>query len=248
MSIKPIWRETTTVKPYETDFQGNWKPHCFFQAMQHIATNHATHLGLGYQDMLKGDAIWLLARLKLKFFRIPRLDENITIETWPRSMQQKIFFMRDFYFFDENEQKIAAATSAWLTVHVSERRILKPDAAMLEGLPNNQNRIALQESLEKITLPEEMQEQFSVQARYSAVDLIQHVNNTRYIEWASDCFSIEQYRSSQPDWIQINYASEVKPGEQVSIQMGQIDASTTIIAGSHLSTGTRSFEVAWAWK
>ncbi len=248
MSIIPIWRENTTVKPYETDFQGNWKPHCFFQAMQHVATHHATHLGLGYHDMLQNNSVWLLARLKIKFFRIPQLDEKITVETWPRSMQQKIFFMRDFYFLDEKEQKIAAATSAWITVEVKERRILKPDADLLDGLPKNEKRVALQETLEKIAIPEQMQEQFNIQARYSAIDLIQHVNNTRYIEWASDCFPIEQYRNSQPDWIQINYASEVKPGERVSIQTGQLEDSTTIIAGNHLSNCTRAFEVAWAWK
>jgi medium-chain acyl-[acyl-carrier-protein] hydrolase len=247
MPLQPIWNESTTIKPYETDFQGRWKPHCFFQAMQTAATNHATHLGLGYHAMMARDTVWLLARLKLKILRNPIMGEQIRVQTWPRGLQQKIFFIRDFFLFDEQDQKVAAATSAWLLVDAVKRRILKPDPVTLAGLPDNRGRLALDETLDKIQLPEEMAEQFRVRAGYADIDLMQHVNNTRYIEWASDCFDLETHRSRQLESIQINYAHEVKPGEEVSVRIGQGNGDTRVITGENQSTGTRSFEVVWHW-
>ena len=247
MPIQPLWKETISVRPHETDFAGRWKPHCFFQAMQTIATNHANHLGLGYHAMMQRDTVWLLARLKLKIIRRPLMGETITLQTWPRGLQQKIFFMRDFFLFDEKEEKIAAATSAWLLVHAKERRILKPDPQTLAGLPTNSGRLALDETIDKIALPESMQEQFQVRAGYSSIDLMQHVNNTCYIEWASDCFGMETHRSRELESIQINYASEVKPGEEVAILRGQQDDHTAVITGENRSSGSRAFEVVWRW-
>jgi len=248
MNFQPIWTETTTVKPYETDFQGRWKPYCFFQAFQQVATSHASHLGLGYHSMLNNGHAWLLARLKLKVFRTPLLGETVTVQTWPRGLQQKIFFMRDFFLFDQQGQKLAAATSAWLMVDVTQRSILKPDPDTISHLPLNSGRYALDERIDKISIPETMQEQFITQARYSVIDLMQHVNNTRYIEWAGDCFSMDEHRTRLLDSIQINYASEVKPGDEVSIQMSRQDDRTSIIAGTNLSNRVRAFEVEWVWK
>jgi acyl-ACP thioesterase len=247
--LKPIWQEKIIVQPFETDFQGRWKPHCFFQTMQQAATSHATHLGLGYHAMLESEMVWLLARLKLRFLRIPLLGEEVTIQTWPRGLQQKIFFMRDFFFFDEQSEKIAAASSAWLLVHASERRILKPDVTLPAELPDQSGRLALDETLEKIDLPEGMAEKYTLEARYSDTDLMQHVNNARYIEWVTDCFSLSEHRTHDLDWIQINYASEVKPGERVSIRLGENqDRSVFVVQGINLTSGARAFEAAIAWR
>lgn len=248
MTLLPVWTETTSVKPYETDFLGLWKPHCFFQAFQQAATCHAEHLGVGYQAMLSQGIAWLLARLKLKILRRPSLDEPLTVQTWPRGLQQKIFFMRDFWIMDTAGEKIAAATSAWLLVDLEKRGLVKPDPAILERLPANPGRLALDEQIDRINLPESLEERFKVDASYSTVDLIGHVNNARYVEWAADCFPLEWYRTHQPDTIQINYAGEVKPGEIVSVRTAQPDPLTWLVAGENTANGTRAFEMQWIWK
>ena len=79
---------------------------------------------------------------------------------------------------------------------------------------------AIDEPLEKIPAVEAMEEAITVQASYSAVDLMGHVNNARYIDWISDCFTFDQHREQTPASIQINYINEVRPGEQVRIQRG----------------------------
>jgi medium-chain acyl-[acyl-carrier-protein] hydrolase len=248
MTVPSIWLEKTEVKPYETDFQGRWKPACFFQAMQQAATAHATRLGLGYETMVNGSMLWLLARLKIRFIRIPQLGETLTIRTWPKGVHQKIFFARDFQFLDQHEELIASATSAWLLVDTNQKHIHKPDHSLPADLPISPHLHALDESLEKIPLPDSLQSCFTITPRYNATDLLGHVNNARYVEWASDCFPLEHYSTKHLDWIQINYAHEVKPGEQVELAMVKPNNSNEwIIVGSNISSDTRAFEAAFGW-
>ena len=135
------------------------------------------------------------------------------MRTWPRGFQQKIFFIRDFYILDQSGRKVAAASSAWLLIDVQKRRMLVPEK--LDGrLPLNDGLRALDEDLERLVMPKDLAEKRTVQADYSMVDIMGHVNNTRYVDWVMDCFPFEHHRSHRLAWLQVNYNSEVLPGEQ----------------------------------
>ena len=248
METKPVWTEETIVKTYETDFQRRWKPASFFLAMQEAGGRHADHLGWGYKDLLARDMSWVLARSKIRFFEFPVVGDKIVLQTWPKGLQQRLFFMRDFFFFNESGKKLAAASSAYVLLSLAKRRILPP-TALNGSLPENNGLRALDEPLEKISMAEAETEKLVVEAGYSAVDLMGHVNNARYVEWISDCFPIESHSAGQIDWLQINFTNEVKPGERISIGAGQLDHddSQWSLQGSNLSTGAKAFEAGLRW-
>jgi medium-chain acyl-[acyl-carrier-protein] hydrolase len=249
MDIKPVWTEETTVKPYETDFRGEWKPTCFFQGLQLVASHHASHLGYDYHELLKSNIAWVLGRMKLNILRYPLLEERLNVRTWPRGFQQKIFFMRDFFILDQSGRKVAAATSAWILIDVQKRRMLVPEK--LNGsLPFNDGARALDEDLERLVMPKDLVENRTVQADYSMVDIMGHVNNTRYVDWVMDCFPFEHHRRNRLAWLQVNYNSEVLPGDQVSLAAAQDkqDPSRWYVQGSSLESGSKAFEAAMGWQ
>ena len=92
--------------------------------------------------------------------------------------------------------------------------------------------------------PAEMQEARSFSASYSTLDLLGHVNNTHYIDWIFDCFSIEQIRAKKLAWLQINYSSEVKPDEQVMISIAEIPGTplTYSVVGNKRPGGVTAFD------
>jgi medium-chain acyl-[acyl-carrier-protein] hydrolase len=238
----------TRVKTFETDFQGNWKPACLIQNMIDAASEHAGLLGFDYASMLERDLVWVLARLKIHFFELPGLNQTVIIKTWPKGIQQKLFFMRDFDIRSADNRPLAAASFAWLLINPKARRVLPPHA--LGGtVPNNGGLSALDEQLEKIGLPDGLSERLTVNAGYSAVDLLGHVNAARYIEWVCDCFPQEEYQANCLDWLQINYVNETKPGESVCIMAGcdTQDAYHWFIQGVNQSSGLKSFEAALGW-
>jgi medium-chain acyl-[acyl-carrier-protein] hydrolase len=246
--LKKVWTESTRVKGYETDFQGNWKPASFFRAMQGAAGYHAEHLGFGYHSLLEKDMAWILSRVKIRFHQFPTFDKQVTLHTWPKGVQQKILFIRDFNILDSDGACMAAASTAWLLVDIQSMRFLTSEK-LPSSMPDNQGLFALDEKLEKISIPKDLPEIFVARARYSDIDLMGHVNNTRYIDWVCDCFESEAYRTRKLSWLQINYTHEVKPGERVSIGMGEniSDTSVSLVQGRNLDSGNQAFEAALGW-
>lgn len=249
MNPLPIWTEEVLVKAFESDYTGCWKPASFFRWMTAAASHHAANLGYGFDHLLDGGKIWVLSRLKIVFHRFPRIGERVTITTWPKGIQRKLFFMRDFTLTGTGGEKYASATSAWVLIDPASRRMLLP-GALNGSLPVNSGMNALEEIPEKINPPENMAEKFSVDARYSMIDIVGHVNNGNYIEWISDCFEPDAYRSRRPAWMQVNFSSEVRPLERVSIAAGILNGDPHVwaVRGFNLNTGVSAFEAALAWK
>ncbi len=247
MEIKTIWTEETTVKSYETDFQARWRPACVFQAMQEAAAHHAEHLGFSYQGMLAANRIWILSRVKVRFTELPRLQERVLIRTWPKGIQQKVFFMRDFELMAADGRPLAMATSAWILINPTARRMLPP-AALGAEVPDNGGLAAIDEPLERIHLPAGMAERRQERAGYNAIDQLGHVNNARYVEWVTECFPLEQYAQGGLDWLQINFVNEVKPGEGVSLALGECEDKTWALQGTNEDNGLLAFEAELRWK
>ncbi len=249
MDRKTIWTEEVIVKSYETDFQMRWKPSAIFQVMQEAAAHHADHLGYSYEAMIRDQRIWILSRAKIRFFDLPGHEEPVIIRTWPKGIQQKLFFMRDFELARPDGSRIAAATSAWVLINPVLRRMLLPQALPVP-VPDNGGLAALTEPLDRISLPAGLPEQYRARAAYSAVDQMGHVNNARYIEWIADCFPFDQYSGGGLDWLQVNFVNEVKPGEEVAIAAGPCDgpADQWAVQGTNLASGLLSFEASLAWK
>ncbi len=253
MDRKTIWNTETTVKTYETDFQGKWKPASFVQAMIEAATEHAAHLGFDYPSLLAKDMVWVLSRFKIRFLAYPTVGEKVQIKTWPKGIQQKLFFMRDFELGNAAGDPLAVASFAWLVISPTARRILPPQAilqAFGTSVPDNDGLSALDEPLDKINAPEGLPEKITATATYSAVDMLGHANASRYVEWVCDCFTQEEHRERSLDWLQLNYINETRPSERLSIgaRPDGGEGRRWFVQGTNLNTGLKSFEAALGWK
>lgn len=239
------WIESTTVKSYETDLHRRWKPSCFFQTMQEVATHHAASWGYDYDSLQAAGRVWVLSRLKIRFDDLPAEGEAVSIRTWPRGVSRRVFFLRDFQFHGPGGRALAVATSAWLLIEPTTRRLLSPQ--VLAGtVPSYPDVVALPDPLDKLAVPNELPERFTVQAGYSAVDLMGHVNNARYVEWVCDSVPFERYRSARLRWLQVNYSHEVRPDETVSVRAGECDGQWQVY-GLNLANGLRAFEAVAAF-
>ncbi len=252
MEPQTIWYTETKVKTYETDFKWKWRPAGFVQAMIEAATEHAAALGFDYPIMLAHDMIWVLSRFKVRFDDYPAVKEKVKIKTWPKGIQQKLFFMRDFELRGEDGRSLAAASFAWLLINPKSRRMLFPPAIAESfgyAVPDNGGLSALSEQLERINPPAGLAERFTVAATYSTVDMLGHATAARYVEWVTDCFSHAEHDGRQLAWLQVNYINETRPGERLSLAAG-VDGSDPdrwYVQGTNLNTGQKSFEAALSW-
>lgn len=244
-----IFERVEKVNNYQCDFDQRVKPEVFFQFMTDAAGSHSDLLGYGFKQLIEKNYYWVLSRLKLQFYRFPMFGDEITIRTWPKTIQQKIFFIRDFEILAKDGTKLAAATSAWLIIDASTRKMVPTAAAHLD-LPSIPEKHGLEGPLERIGLRGAGVNRLNVKAGYSVVDMQGHVNNSRYIQWVCDCFPWEMYRTKLLDWIQINYDNEILPGDEVELLVDQPDPAGALytVEGMNRSSGSKSFECLLHWR
>lgn len=249
MAEKSIWEEQSEVRTHESDFQGKWKPAAFFRAMEEATVHHSAHLQIDYLTLQQYSLAWVLARARIQFVQFPTSGTKLTVKTWPKGWSQKIFGMRDYSIQTGNGHTCALATTAWLLIDTASRRFVKPEM-LLQRLPDNDGLFALNENLEKLVHPAEMQIVGNFQARYSSMDLMGHVNNAQYIDWIFDCFPIEKLRNQNPDWLQINYNNEIKSEEDLVIKSALIPgkANTYSLQGYNLTRDVIAFDAQVGWR
>ena len=253
METKPVWVEEIRIKASETDFQHKWKPAYILQALLEAAGNHANYHGFGRfaYGMLDQDIAWVLSRLKIRFYGFPGMEDPVIIQTWLKGTpgEQKIFFMRDFKLARPAGRPVAVASYAWLVINLKTRRLLPPHSLGMT-FPYKYDMVGLEEPLEKINVPDNLPERMTLAANYSSIDVLGHVTSTRYVEWISDCFSLDDYRSRSLDWLQVNYVNEIKPGERLVLSAGPdpTNPSNWLVQGANLNSGGRAFEAALGWK
>jgi acyl-ACP thioesterase len=148
----------------------------------------------------------------------PEWEETIIIRTWPKGTD-KLFALRDFEVFYPDGKHIASATSSWLVVDRTTKRVQRPDDLLTRfnsGLPvknalgRNAGKIepSLQDGITSDVF----------RVKVSDLDVNLHTNNVRYIEWVTDTYDLEFRTNQVPVSVEVNYLAESKWNEEVFIR------------------------------
>jgi len=242
--MKSVWRENFEVKSYYVDFQQNLKPSVLMQFFQEAASNHAEELGGGYDVLISRGLFWALSRLNVEITRMPHWGESVIIETWPCG-NEGLFFRRDFIVFDMDQQVIIRGVSGWLLVAASSLRPQRPSQLGID-LPVNKGKKSLEHFPEKITA-QTSSLAFRKIVSYNEIDQNLHVNNTRYLDWATDCFQLKRYQESTLSGFTLEFLTETRWGDEIELWIGSSDVKSDIEALDG-STGSTLFKAIINWK
>lgn len=184
--------------------------------LQEIAGNHARELSFDITDLQKEKLTWVLYQLHVKMDRFPEWRETITIKTWP-SGGDGVRAYRDFLILDEADRIIGRSLSYWLILDMNNRRPHRIPKAILERVPQNTDHVlaVTKEDFAEIK-QSEVNQQFNV--RKTDLDLNNHVNNVRYIEWTLS--SLPKNKSTTE--INIKFLAESLFGDTVIVTSGTI--------------------------
>jgi acyl-ACP thioesterase len=206
-----------SVKVYETGSNGLLSVQSLFNYFQDIASEHATKLRFGRDDLMKANRFWVLSRIYAVIERWPLWEENIVVTTWPRGTE-RLFALRDYTAVSEKGDLIAAATSSWLVVDRTTMRVQKPESLLSYIINDLSNERSTGRDAEKIIIPHSEPEQsdpFRVVA--SCLDVNMHVNNTNYIKWVTDSFSPEFLKQYMPASVELNFLAESKYNDELFV-------------------------------
>lgn len=228
--MSKTWRETFLLRTCDCDLTGQWRPGAILTAMQEAAGAHSELLGCGRDALLRDGIVWVASRAEIRMKRYPGIGERLTVETFPMPLR-RWFFPRYYVFRDEAGEQIGCAGTLWLLLDWTTRKMAPPDAAARTipdnsdltppmGLPGTVEAVAGEET---VSLREPM---------YFDLDVNQHVNNTRYADWACDALGVDCMRAYCLETLLVNYAREVRPQQKITLRAAR-DGLRYRVAGYH---------------
>ena len=223
-----IWRETAKVRFGSVDRSDRLTLWSIFNFFQEAAISHADNLGVGRETLAHNGQAWILSRLSLFVERRPAYGEIIEISTWPRRWE-KLFALRDYTIRDADGIAVVRGRGAWLVLDIEKRRPLRAQSVM-EGLPPNDGIDALPDGAVGLTSRDNMLKNGNRTALYSDIDYYGHANNARYVQWIQDATDMDILTAAAQIRLDINYLSEVMPGETVELWTAALEESTPSFA------------------
>lgn len=246
--MSSIYKKQQKLAVHEFDFNNKLKVNSLFNYIQDIAAEHAEKLQVGRKDLEKHDIFWVLSWIKVKISDYPKFGESIKIRTWPKR-KHRLFSLRDLIIYKENDEDFARVSTAWLLVNAKTMR-----ATTIENLPipvnYHSSEDALTEVPEKMPALKEKELVFKKTVKYSDIDVNQHVNNAKYVEYLLDSFSKGQFDKNEIKEITLSFLAEAKFGNEIEIYIEKApeEENISIFEAQNVSTNKTVFKAIIEWK
>ena len=202
------------IQPQYVDFQFRVTMAALGDILLTTAGFNADDNGFGLRRLHEMQCAWVLSRMSIEMIRFPEQYETIRVETWVEEVG-RANTIRNFSIRDEKDEIIGNACSVWVMFDMITRRA--KDLQTLEGIHDFANGEAglIEKPIKLGAVEGEEYNGFKV--KYSDIDINGHVNSIRYIQWISDCFSLDCYRKCQVKRFEINYVNEMMFDDFVDI-------------------------------
>ena len=210
--IKEVWTDEYKIHSYEIDVRGAATLPILCKFMQESAWHHAEHLGVGYSHLIEKNLIWVLSQQLIRMYFFPKWGETIQIHTWP-SGKGRLSYHRDFKLLDRQNRTIGIATTIWYAIDLLSRR---PQSLGFDFHLDDCEHV-FSHKLNKLRSLNSTDGSKSFQVGYSDLDVNEHVNNIRYIEWILESFTLDYQKSHTLKEIEIKYLAEALYDDKLSV-------------------------------
>lgn len=215
-----IYSKEFRISSYDLNPRGQARMTTMANFLQEMAYQHASHFGLGHQDMLERNTIWVLSRMRIQMEEYPVWDDRIIVETWPVGVD-KLFAIRDFRLKTLEGKIIGKASTAWLILDSTSHRLVRPGQILDEvGMPQHDERV-FERGMEKLELPTDLKILAKRNVVFSDLDIIGHVNNVKYMEWCLDAFYADIKDTPLLKELEINFQHEAVSGDHIVVEGGK---------------------------
>jgi medium-chain acyl-[acyl-carrier-protein] hydrolase len=181
--------------------------------LQLTAGLHAELGGISFSDMQVFHQAWVLSRMRVEIRRLPKWRDVVTVKTWIKSLENsRSVRCLEMYVGDE---KIVGCETFWAVINTNKR---KPESLALphehfEKFPEN----ATEKKFSKIVLKEELEILENYTVRLSDLDVVNHANNVKYLEWCLNNCDVNQLINNSLKAFEMNFMRELALGDEAVI-------------------------------
>lgn len=201
------------VRSYEVDYKEEASISTICNYFQETAGLHARQLQFDISDLQKKGLTWILYKLQVNVHQFPKRWESILVKTWP-STGDGLRAYRDYELHNEKGDILAVGLSQWMVLDIRKKRPVKMPKELMNSRFKTDNHVL---ELQKGNLSELSTEDTKLITRVGLndLDMNQHVNNVRYIDWITGYPFSKSQNQKKCDQITIQYAAETTVGDQI---------------------------------
>ena len=203
-----------------------------FSYMQEAAGKHADKMGIGSNFLWPRGWGFIVTNNYLEIFEPIDIGETLRVKTWPLP-PGKVVFEREYEFYNQRNERVAAAVSRWCLLDVKNHKILPVgELKQLDGGNCSSDR-AIDFKNWKIQLFDtaSLLPCFRMKVHSSEYDHYMHVNNTRYADFCMNCFSVAELKGKTVKSFLISYEEQCLEGETLSFYRVPVTPAEFTIIG-----------------
>ncbi len=210
--------------------------------LQLTAAAHSEAGGISFSDMQEFDQAWVLSRMRVEITALPKCNDIVTVKTWINTLENsRSVRALEMYV---NGKKFVGSETFWAVFNTKKRRP-EPLALAFEHFELYPENKATQEGFSKINLTHEKEVIFEKTVFLSDLDIVNHVNNVKYLEWCLDLVDEKLILKQGIKSFEMNFLKELSLGDQVIIHENSAENETIFSITKEEKT---SFALQLNWK
>jgi len=201
--------------------------------LQLTAARHSEVGGISFSDMQEFHQAWVLSRMRVEITRMPKWKEKVTVKTWIQSLENsRSIRCLELYVGDE---KVVGCETFWAVLNTQTRR---PESLALphehfEKYPDNRATV---QSFSKIAIGEERVCVAERKVLLSDLDIVNHANNVKYLEWCLDDVDSKLIMSGKLKAFEMNFLKEVGLNDTISVEKNTSEQELIYTVNKDLKT------------
>lgn len=220
------YRKDLLVESHDVDPFYNLKLANLFVYFQDVVTEHMEKLGINKTIINDKGMYWVVTRYKVHINRLPKYLEDISVSTYP-GKDMRFIFPRFFTVYDKDDHLLVEASSTWMVLDKKNKQIvLKPFDESLLYHHSEDGELSLPSKI----ADKDVKVVSKRTVLLSDLDLNNHLNNTKYIEYITDLLGYEFIKDNIITDFEINFNKEIAYSKEVLLASYQ-EENTVYVDG-----------------
>lgn len=217
---------------------GVLRPSAVLNLAQRVTDEHLFLSGVGISKLWPYHLSWVLILTALRISPIPEDCMSLAAKTWGSELRGP-YFRREIEFYSPEGERLICFSSFSVLLDLKGRNILRPSALPLPLTPPTPV-FAIDHLSPKLPIPCETRHSYNDIIRNGHIDLLGHVNNSHYADFALNCLTPEEFSRGVCE-IDINFLAELQNGSSFSLSRGEDERGNIWVKGEELGSPKTSF-------
>ncbi|MBO6259677.1 MAG: hypothetical protein J6N47_02505 [Lachnospiraceae bacterium] len=227
-----FYKLSQTIGLKDVDKNCKVKNVAILEMLENAAGGHSDAVGYGMLDIDNTGITFVLLDWYVRVLDRPGYGEALTVSTWGRPEKRMMSLIRDYELRDSDDKLRVLATSRWVIIDINRHRITRVTPEVLEAFGAEEKQAFETDPMVKIDRPKAASEDTADTAPVemgtsivgrSALDLVGHVHNIKYIDMAEDMMPDDIWTQAPFDNFRIHYRKEITEGEKIRFNYSFVD-------------------------